>query len=232
MMRIKNLTFSYGHQIILKKLNITFSDTKLNMLIGPNGTGKTTLLDIIAGLYDQEKPHLDKIQIPSHDQIAYSLQNPIYFPTLTVQQTLNMYQEIDHAGGQTANIVMQQIQKDVFEKIKDTKMGQLSGGERKLLLTYGTCLLKRDLYLFDEPLSGVDPVNCKYVLQLIASLVTEQKKQVIFTNHQFNALSTLPIQVIGLNHGTCVLNADYEDFIKTSENHDADEAFQKMLSLS
>ncbi|EHN58839.1 ATP-binding cassette domain-containing protein [Oenococcus kitaharae] len=229
MIQIKNLTFSYGHQIILKNLNITFSATKLNMLIGPNGAGKTTLLDIIAGLYDREKPHLDKTHIPSHNQIAYSLQNPIYFPTLTVQQTLNMYQEIDHAGGQTASMVMQQIQQRVFKKNEDTKVGQLSGGERKLLLTCGTCLLKRDLYLFDEPLSGVDPVNCKYIMQLIASLVTEQKKQVIFTNHQFNALSALPIQVIGLNHGTCVLNADYADFINTSENQSANEAFQKML---
>ena len=77
-------------------------------------------------------------------------------------------------------------------------MGQLSGGERQMVLTYGQCLLEKELYIFDEPTSGVDVTNSKVILKMIASLVQEREKLVIMTSHNIEQLADLPVKMINI----------------------------------
>lgn len=65
-----------------------------------------------------------------------------------------------------------------------------------MVLTYGQCLLERNLYIFDEPTSGVDVDNTKIILNMIASLVKERHKQVIMTTHHLEQLSDFPVHMI------------------------------------
>lgn len=95
------------------------------------------------------------------------------------------------------NESFKKIKQTVLDSIWHLKVGQLSGGERKIVLTYGQCLLNKKLYIFDEPTSGVDTTNAKIILKLIAALVVNNEKTVVMTSHNLDQLDGLPFSKIG-----------------------------------
>lgn len=228
-MKIENLSFKYQKKEIFDDLNITFSKNKLNVILGPNGTGKTTLLDLIAGIYfDKTKSNL--YAFPSQKDIAYKLQALHFFPSLTVKQTLQMYKDIDHKRTlYETTTTMDEIGENVLNKIEQEKVGKLSGGELQIVLTYGTCLLNRKLYLFDEPLSGVDLKNTQLIIQILVSLVTEQQKSVIITSHEINTFKDIPVNLIVLNNKKCTFSGSYSELLKITHEDDVDQALRKLI---
>lgn len=219
-MKIENLSFSYDKKEIFNNLNVEFADDKLNIILGPNGTGKTTLLDSISGIQTDDLSN-NFMDFPEQKQMAYKSQQLHFFPSVNVQQTVQMYNEIDH---NRENLIMtstmQKIYNQVIEKIEQEKVGKLSGGEKQIVLNYCTCLLTRELYLFDEPLSGVDINNAQLIIQLLSSLVTEKHKKVILTSHDIELFKEFPIYIIVLNHKECVFTGSYQELLRlTKENH-------------
>ena len=91
-MEIKDLSFSYQERLIYDRLNVKFQDGVPNIIIGPNGVGKTTLLDTLAHLNSSDT-YDALVDVPSVKEIGYQLQKTIFYTTLTVGQTLKMYQK-------------------------------------------------------------------------------------------------------------------------------------------
>ncbi|WP_311406939.1 AAA family ATPase [Liquorilactobacillus uvarum] len=228
-MEIKDLSFSYQERLIYDRLNVKFQDGVPNIIIGPNGVGKTTLLDTLAHLNSSDTYNA-LVDVPSVKEIGYQLQKTIFYTTLTVGQTLKMYQKIDHAGGAAPTALMNKIYATVLKPLESIKMGQLSGGERRIVLTYGTCLLDRKLYLFDEPLSGVDPSNATLIMEMICSLA--KKSIVVMTTHQLGQLKNKEAKIIGLNQGHCIFNGTYTELLKLENTQDVDEAYSKLINSS
>lgn len=222
-MKVENLSFAYSNKNIFKDLNITFSDQKINAIIGPNGIGKSTLLDILGGLYPKAKTSL--LDVPSHQQIAYKLQKTLFFSTVTVQQTLDMFQAL---GGMKPTAVMKAIYDDVLQPLLKVKIGRLSGGERQIVLTYGTCLLNRKLYMFDEPTNGIDPTNSELILKIISSLTTEQQKQVILTMHQMDQLEKLDANIVLLADQHCIFEGNKQELLQQAGTDNLATAFTKL----
>ena len=125
---------------------------------------------------------------------------------------------------------MNKIYATVLKPLESIKMGQLSGGERRIVLTYGTCLLDRKLYLFDEPLSGVDPSNATLIMEMICSLA--KKSIVVMTTHQLGQLKNKEAKIIGLNQGHCIFNGTYTELLKLENTQDVDEAYSKLINSS
>lgn len=194
-MQIKNYSLRYDDRILAQNFDTTFSNQAINVITGANGAGKTTLLDFIAGV-GPKAANGDKIDVPKQAEIAYQLQHIHFFTTLSVGQTIDMYRQLGRYKIENQNETFQIIREQVLDKIWHVEMGQLSGGERQMVLTYGQCLLERTLYIFDEPTSGVDSDNTKVILRMIASLVQERGKLVIMTSHNLEQLSDFPVQVI------------------------------------
>ncbi len=92
----------------------------------------------------------------------------------------------------------QTVKKILLDPIWNTKMGQLSGGERQIVLTYGQCLLDKKVYIFDEPTSGVDETNAPIVLSMINDLVIDEHKIVIMTSHHSDQLKQFDLNLITL----------------------------------
>lgn len=114
-------------------------------------------------------------------------------------QTIQMYQQLSGEAVENNEAIFQIIKREVLDKIWHVNMGQLSGGERQIILTYGQCLLDRELYVFDEPTSGVDVTNAKIIMKLINSLVQERQKLVILTTHNLEQLIDLPVRIINID---------------------------------
>ncbi|MFH5810232.1 ABC transporter ATP-binding protein [Companilactobacillus sp. FL22-1] len=182
-MQIKNFTFKFKKEPdwLFHNLNINFSSEKINVIIGPNGIGKSTLLDFIADADDNRNNKIFE-DFPRRERIAYQLQGVPFIGQTTVKKTIDMLLQID------GNDNVQRENPDYIARIYPKKMSELSGGQRRLVVIYGISLLDRDLYLFDEPESGLDPEMSKKVISLIGDIQKSGKK-VIMTTHQFSNMS-------------------------------------------
>jgi len=196
-MQIDNFSYQLpdGRQLF-DHLTATFEPGKLNILLGVNGVGKTTLLDFIAGVSEQR--HLPFTGFPTMQRIAYHMQGAPFTGTATVFETIKMMADLDRPA---ENFQVDQLPENL-QVIAQTRLKDLSGGQRQLVLLAGVCQLERDLYLFDEPESGLDVKVAVAVIDQIKQLVA-RGKTVIMTTHQFRNLPTENVHVLVLA-GQCI----------------------------
>lgn len=186
-MEVRNYSLRFGERQLADAINIKLTREQLNVVTGANGSGKSSLLDFMAGI-GPKSAYGEKIDLPRSSEIAYQLQKTHFFPTLTVAQTIQMFRDLSHAAVESSDPVFQKLKSAVLDPIWSTQMGQLSGGEQQMVLTYGHCLLDKTLYLFDEPTSGVDVAHAQMMMQLIHRLVTERGKTVVLIAHHLAQL--------------------------------------------
>ncbi|WP_407889988.1 ATP-binding cassette domain-containing protein [Levilactobacillus sp. N40-8-2] len=191
-MEIQDLSYQLpdGRQLF-NHLSATFDSGKINILLGVNGVGKTTLLDFIAGV--SERRDLPFKDFPSMHRVAYQMQDAPFTGSATVMDTLKMMMDLDQPNKRFSEEELPAS----LQEIAHSHFRDLSGGQRQLVILEGVCQLQRDLYLFDEPESGLDVKVAVSVLDRIKRLVAN-RKTVIMTTHQFRNLPTENVKVLVL----------------------------------
>lgn len=221
-MKITNYSVTYNQQPILKNFSAEFVPNRLNILLGENGAGKTTLFDSIAGVIKKNKKPIPDISV------AYKIQNPVLFPNITVKEIINMFTTIGNVNLETKSGRL--IREQCLLKILNRKLGQLSGGELQLLFNYGTHLIDRDLYLFDEPTAGVSFVNSKLVLQMMQELVENRKKTVVTTLHDLQEINKGKAQIITIKLGEVSFSGTLDELLLKDESMNLEQLINKLTS--
>ena len=224
-MEIKHLNFSYKKKEIFADFNAKFIGDQLNVIIGSNGAGKTTLLNLIYGFID--RPASAMIDFPSMSNIIYKFQNMSFFDELTVKQVINFFKSMnDHTVAVTNAQV--RFYNEIIKELINTKLRSLSGGEYQCVMVYCTSIMERELYLFDEPLSGIDSYIENLILDLVESLVVEKKKKVIMTLHQLAKLNSLQAHIVFVGNKKCVFEGNLSQMLQAADTDDIDIAFKRM----
>lgn len=182
MIKLKDLTVSYGNKIIFDDFNGELKFNNLNVLIGKNGIGKSTLLDVISGLKKVDKGVVENV--PNSNRIMYMFQSIPFNTNVTVTQLINMYKSFGKLTSfEEYNIKgMDKFFRENILPLANMYLGDLSGGERKLVFTYTSAMVLKSLYIFDEPLSGVDIENRQKIVKLLENLGLHVA--VIVTTHE------------------------------------------------
>lgn len=220
-MKITNYAFAYKDQPIFDDFSVEFSSEHLNVLLGENGSGKSTLFDAIADVNGAKNQPIPK------QAVAYKVQQPVLFPNLTVQEMINLFTQIGSLKFETETGRL--IREDFLSKILSRKMGQLSGGERQLLFSYGTHLLDRDVYLFDEPTAGVSFSNAEYIIKMMQELVDSRGKTVVVTLHDLKEIETMPVHLITLKAGKVSFAGTKADMLELAETPDFEVAVKQLV---
>ncbi|MBI0033986.1 MULTISPECIES: ATP-binding cassette domain-containing protein [Lactobacillus] len=224
-MEIRHLNFSYKKKEIFADFNAKFIADQLNVIIGSNGAGKTTLLNLIYGFID--RPAAAMIDFPSMSNIIYKFQNMSFFDELTVKQVINFFKSMnDHTVAVTNAQV--RFYNEIIKELINTKLRTLSGGEYQCVMVYCTSIMERELYLFDEPLSGIDSYIENLILDLVESLVVEKKKKVIMTLHQLAKLNSLQAHIVFVGNKKCVFEGNLSQMLQAADTDDIDIAFKRM----
>ena len=224
-MEIRHLNFSYKKKEIFVDFNAKFIADQLNVIIGSNGAGKTTLLNLIYGFID--RPAAAMIDFPSMSNIIYKFQNMSFFDELTVKQVINFFKSMnDHTVAVTNAQV--RFYNEIIKELINTKLRTLSGGEYQCVMVYCTSIMEWELYLFDEPLSGIDSYIENLILDLVESLVVEKKKKVIMTLHQFAKLNSLQAHIVFVGNKKCVFEGNLSQMLQAADTDDIDIAFKRM----
>ena len=211
MLTVENLSAGYGEAVVLNGVSFALGEGQTLALLGRNGTGKTTLINTLAGATRQ---HAGSItlggvalhKLPSHQRAAAGIgwvpQERNIFKSLTVHENLTAVQR---PGRWTPERVY-----EMFPRLAERKTNlgtQLSGGEQQMLAVGRALVVNPRLLLLDEPLEGLAPIIVNELLRAISRITRSEGLSAIIVEQHPQAILAISDQAIVLDHGT-VVHAD------------------------
>jgi len=197
---IENVRKEYGSVVAVDDVSLTVEAGDFHCLIGPNGSGKTTMFRMLLGLTN---PTDGSISIPDA-AVGCGFQEPNFYPTLTVRENIDVFASL--VGG-----VADQWRETLLEELRlkralERTAGDLSGGfARKLDLVLS--LLKRPDYLFlDEPLGALDDVSKERLLAFL-NAYTEDGNAILVSTHHIDDFEQYVDRVSIMHDGDLVLDS-------------------------
>jgi molybdate transport system ATP-binding protein len=188
------------------------SEGRVTGLFGASGAGKTSLINMIAGLLSPDRgvvtldeETLDdtsaRIHVPPHRRrIGYVFQDARLFPHLDVRHNLDYGRRMNHLADDPAQ---RQRVVDLLDigHLLDRRPGQLSGGERQRVAFGRALLSKPRLLLLDEPLGSLDEGRKVEILPYLARLRDEAGIPMVYVSHDAAELRQLATQIVLLRRG-------------------------------
>jgi ATP-binding cassette subfamily F protein uup len=191
-----NLTFSHGPKLLFEKLDFVLSPGSRLGLMGLNGTGKTTLLKILAG---ELKPMQGTIKYADDLKIVYFDQERFRLPqNSTIRTALATHGDYVRYQGREIHVVGW-AQRFLFpSSLIDMPIDKLSGGERARLLIARLMLQPADLLLLDEPTNDLDIPT----LEILEESLLEFPGAIVLITHDRTMLSRITDELLELGRGT------------------------------
>ena len=222
LLSVEDISKSYGEKVLFKSISFGINKGQKIALIAKNGSGKTSILDIIVG---KDKPDSGNVIFRKGTQIAYLPQEPNLNPNLTVEEsilkaenpTLKIIAQYDKAlenpddqeGYQKAFEAMDQTQawdyekqyKKILFKLKlndlDAKVGSLSGGQIKRLALCNALLKEPELLILDEPTNHID----LEMIEWLEDYFSKEKISLLMVTHDRYFLERICNEIIELDNG-------------------------------
>jgi branched-chain amino acid transport system ATP-binding protein len=213
LLRIHQLRAGYGEAVVLDNVSLTLGESRTLALLGRNGTGKTTLMNSIAGvtrLHGGEIT-LDGVALhtlPPHKRAAAGIgwvpQERNIFKSLTVHENLTAVQR---AGRPGKNPWTPERVYAMFPRLAERKSNlgtQLSGGEQQMLAVGRALVVNPRLLLLDEPLEGLAPIIVAELMRAIRRITHEEGLAAIVVEQHPQAILAISDDAVVLDHGTVV----------------------------
>ena len=222
----KNISKSFGKRVILRKIDIHLNKGEMLGLLGSNGTGKSTFMNIVLGLLkpDYGDIFLDKIKLtplPIHERskigIGYLPQQTSIFRGLTVYENLlGIAQIIKKDPREQRDIVEKLMAEFSITHLRDVKATALSGGERRRTEIARSLINNPKVLLLDEPFAGVDLLSIQDIKLLLLKL-QERGCAILVTDHNASQLLSVVDRAYVIANGIIVANGTPRQIVNTSE---------------
>lgn len=210
MIEVRDLYKSFGGNDILKGVNLQMEKGKIHILLGNNGSGKSTIINCMLKLlkYDRGSITLDGEEIEE-------LSNLIYFKKVSalLESSVNVYDNLSgeeniryFAGLNRINIKkfdkhLEYIKEFKLENHLDKKVGDYSRGMKQKLSLIIALISDPDYLLLDEPTLGLDFESTNNIIKILKKLAIEQNKSILITSHQIDVIEKLEGELLFLNDG-------------------------------
>lgn len=211
---VENITKSYTERKLFDKASFYLQEGEKVGVIGINGTGKSTLLKILAGL---EEPEEGTVTKANHIVVRYLPQNPVFDPEMSVidsvlaeciQKTVgSMAYEIQNAGNiakkfsEDSDWNLESDAKSMMTRLGiydfAQKTGELSGGQRKRLALVAALLVPCDVLILDEPTNHLDSAMADW----LENFLKKWRKALVMVTHDRYFLDSVCNRIIEVDKG-------------------------------
>jgi len=216
-LRLAGVSKSFGGIQAVEQVSFEVTNNSITGLIGPNGSGKTTIFNLITGFYKLDKgvirykgERIDRLR--PHERVKRGVMRTFQitrvFPQLTVSENMmiptrenglaSLFRSaLDTEGQERAARLLKNLG---LLRLKDEKAGNLSFGQQKLLEFAMSFMIDAELILLDEPSAGINPTLMNNLKDWIRR---EQEKGKVFLiiEHNMNLIMDLCEKIIVLHHG-------------------------------
>ena len=204
---VDNITKSYGVRKIFDGASFFLQEGEKAGIIGINGTGKSTLLKIIAGLEETDDGTVIKA---NHCLVRYLPQNPEFAPEETVLEAVLRGNRVEENAG-----TIEADAKSMLTKLGVTEFdqpcGQLSGGQRKRLALVSVLLSPAEILLLDEPTNHLD----NYMSDWLEDQLRRRKGAMIMVTHDRYFLDSVTDRILELDKGKIYsYDANYSGYLE------------------
>jgi Cu-processing system ATP-binding protein len=213
-----NVSKKFGKMKALNNVSMTCSKGECIALIGPNGSGKTTVIKSILGMVVPDSGFItfnDKNILHDwmyREYIGYMPQIGRYPDNMSIGQVLGMMKDIRKKN---KNIQFDEELINTFhlDELMDKRMRTLSGGTRQKVSASLAFLFSPEVLILDEPTAALDPVASEILKEKI---IREKKKGklILITSHILSELDDLVTQVIYMQEGKLMFHKSLEDLRK------------------
>ncbi len=214
----KNITKKFGGIVALNDLSLCVARNTITGLIGPNGSGKTTFINLVTGFYETNhgklffngkringrKPH----EIPRLG-IGRTFQETRVFRKMTVIENVLVASPYG-TSRQSMEKARELLEFVELYDLKSEYSGNLSYGQQKLLALVRVLMLDPQLILLDEPTAGINPVLIEKLLKYF-SMLRDQGKTLIMVEHNISVINGICEKAIVLDHGQKIAEGTPEE---------------------
>ncbi len=208
MLEVRSLTGGWGPTLVVENLDLQVAQGETLAIVGCNGVGKTTLLELLIGRAQRRGGviRLDGLEVsawPSHQRalrgMGFVPQEREVFPSLTVREHLQI---AARPGDWTVQGVI-----DLFPRLGE-RLGsygnQLSGGEQQMLAIARALLGNPKLLLMDEPFEGLAPIIVEHLVQSIRRIVASGSLSLLLVEQHVHIALALSDRCMVMDRGRCV----------------------------
>lgn len=229
---IKNLSFSRGDRKIFEDLSLNIPAGKVTAIMGPSGTGKTTLLKLIAG---QLQPDKGQVLVNGEDvhqlrrKKLYELRRKMgmLFQSGALLTDLNVFDNVAFPVREHTKLPEEIIRPLVLMKLQAVglrgaqalKVSELSGGMARRVALARAIALDPDMIFYDEPFVGQDPITMGVLIELIRKLNDSLNLTSVAVSHDVNEVLSIADYACVLSEGKIIAEGTAESLLESSSDY-------------
>lgn len=226
LLEIKNLSKTFDNKKILDNVNLEIEKGRIVGLLGKNGAGKSTLIKIINDLLTMDEGGVvlfkgKKIGVYSKEHISYLPERTYLDKSMKVSSVISYFKEFyNDFNEKKAYALLKDLNLD-----SDVRISKMSKGMQEKLQLILVMSRDADLYILDEPLSGVDPATRDYILDTILSSFKEGSS-IIISTHLISDIERILDDVVFIDKGKVVISSSADE-LRTKEKASIDDIFRR-----
>ena len=229
LLNIKKLNKDFDDKHILKDINLKIQNGRIIGLLGKNGMGKTTLIKLINDLLTPTSGEIlikgNKPGVESKRIISYLPERTYLDKSMTIGEIFKYFEEFyENFNKDKAIKLLKDLDLDI-----NLKVNKLSKGMQEKLQLILVMSRDAELYILDEPLSGVDPATRDYILDTILSNFNEGAS-IIISTHLISDIERILDEVIFIDKGKITLQSGTDE-LRKKEGTSIDKIFRDRKSV-
>ncbi len=229
---VNNLTFSRGSRKIFDNLSLSIPKGKITAIMGPSGTGKTTLLKLIAG---QLQPDSGEVLVKGLNinnlsrKKLYKLRKimGMLFQSGALLTDLSVFENIAFPLRENTNlpdeiinpIINMKLQAVGLRGAQDLMPAELSGGMSRRVALARAIALDPEIIFYDEPFTGQDPISLGVLVSLIKKLNQSLKLTSVVVSHDVDEILSIADFVCILSEGKIVATGSPQELLKSDSEY-------------
>ncbi|MBI9014228.1 MAG: ABC transporter ATP-binding protein [Clostridiales bacterium] len=227
MLRVKNVSKKFKKLEAVKDVSFEITNGEIVGILGPNGAGKSTTIKMIAGLL---RTSSGSITIEGHDnrsvkakkKFAYIPEFPEMYDMLTIDEHMRFIAQA-YAVDDWETLMIPYFERfDLLDK-RDKLGKELSKGMKQKLSICCGLLTQADLYLFDEPMIGLDPKAIRETKKIMKELAAAGKT-ILVSTHLLDSIEQICNRVLVMKSGEIIVNSSMDE-LKANSNLSLEDIF-------